>query len=443
VVAHPDLLPEQRAWFERAAALIDTSRLYKLNREITAIHSPTGRERAASEYMARYLAEIGVQARYQPMTEASGNAIGQIRGSGGGASLLLYAPIDTHLDATADDIPWVGPRLRDDMIPQVREQDGLIIGLGASNPKAMVATLAEAVRVVRAAEVPLQGDLFVAYAGGGMPVDLAAAGNRGLSDGVSHLITRGLHTDFALVMKPGNAVYHEEPGLCWFKLSVKGTLGYAGMPHGNQRFRSSIVPAAKLILELEDWLPRYTERNSSGQVAPQGWISAVRAGWPDRIAFPSATTEIYLDLRCHPRTPPAEVKAQFAQAVTEMLKRHPGVELDWEMTASLPGSSTDPENWIVESAIRAWEDVEGKPHPPPPRTSGQTDISMIRNLGIPTARTGWVATPEKTPDEFRQGLGGMGVSYPPDLVATCRKIVYSIVDTCTRSRAEIGCLRKA
>ena len=79
----------------------------------------------------------------------------------------------------------------------------------------------------------------------------------------------------------------------------------------------------------------------------------------------------------------------------------------------------------------------------PPRTSGQTDISMIRNLGIPTARTGWVSTPEKTPEEYRQGLGGMGVSFPPDFAVTCRKLVYSIIDTCTRTRAEVGCLRKA
>jgi len=442
-MAHPDLSPEQRAWFEQAAALIDVERLYRVNREITAIHSPTGRERAASEYMTRYLAEIGVEATYQPMGEASGNAIGRIRGSGGGPSLLLYAPIDTHLEATADDIPWVGPQLRPDMIPQAREENGFVIGLGASNPKAMVTTLAEAVRVMQEAKVPLKGDLIVAYAGGGMPVDLAGPGNRGLSDGVAHLLTRGIHTDFALVMKPGNAVYHEEPGLTWFKVSVKGTLGYAGMPYGLPRFRSSIVPAAKVILELDEWLPRYTERNSSGQVAPRGWIAAVRSGWPDRVAFPSATTEIYLDIRCHPRTPPAEVKAQFEEAIAGILARHSEVELDWEMTASLPGASTNPASWIIQSAIRAWEHVEGKPHPTPPRTSGQTDISMIRNLGIPTARTGWVSTPEKTPDEYLQGLGGMGVSFPPDLVATCRKLVYSIVDTCTRTRAEVGCLRKA
>jgi acetylornithine deacetylase/succinyl-diaminopimelate desuccinylase-like protein len=442
-MAHPDLSPEQRAWFEAAVALIDVEHLNRLNREITAIHSPTGRERAASEYMTSYLAEIGVEATYQAMGETSGNAIGRIRGNGGGPSLLLYAPIDTHLEATEDDIPWVGPRLRPDMIPVVREESGLLIGLGASNPKAMVTTLAEVMRVVRAANVPLKGDLLVAYAGGGMPVDLAASGNRGLSDGVSHLLARGVHTDYALVMKPGNAVYHEEPGLCWFKVSVRGTLGYAGMPHGLARFRSSIVPAATVILELADWLPRYTERNSSGQVSPQGWIAAVRSGWTDRVSFPSATTEIYLDVRCNPRTPPAEVKAQFEEAIAGILARHPEVELDWDMTASLAGASTDPGCWIIQSAIRAWEEVEGKPHAAPPRTSGQTDISMIRNLGIPTARTGWVSMPDKTPDEYRQGLGGMGVSFPPDLVTTCRKLVYSVIDTCTRTRAEVGCLRKA
>ena len=119
---HPEFSTEQRGWYQAATSQIDVERMRRLNREITAIHSPTGRERAASEYMTRYLADAGLEARYQPMGEQSGNAVGRIRGSGGGSSLLLYAPIDTHLEGNDEDIPWVGPGLRADMVPQVQEQ---------------------------------------------------------------------------------------------------------------------------------------------------------------------------------------------------------------------------------------------------------------------------------------------------------------------------------
>lgn len=441
---HPNMTDQQRVWFESACALIDEDRMRRLNLAITAIHSPTGREREVSEYMAEELAEAGLEASYQPMGEASGNAVGRLRSNGGGPSLLLYEPIDTHLEAdAAEDVPWVGPRLRPDMVPHAREEDDLVVGLGAANPKAMVTTVTEAARVIKLAGVPLTGDLFVAFAGGGMPADVAKHGNRGLSDGVFHLLTRGVHTDFALVMKPGNAIYHEEPGLCWFKVSVKGSMGYAGMPRGRPGFEGSIVPAAKLVLELEDWLPKYAERNSSGQVTPHGWMTSMRAGWSDRFAFPSATTEIFLDVRVNPRTPPAEVAAQFGAALADIVARNPEIELDWEMIASIPGASTDADSWIVRSATRGWEEVEGRTHEPPPRTGGQTDISTIRNLGIPTARLGWTNIPEKTPDEYRVGLGGMGVAFAPDMAIACRKLVYAVIDTCTRTREEVGCVRQA
>jgi len=440
---HPGLSPEQRTFFEAAVAEISLKRLRDVNRTITGIHSPTGRERELAEWLVSYMQGIGLDASYQPMTELSGNAIGRKRGNDArGTSLLLYAPIDTHMEGDASDLPWCGPVLRPDMQPTPIEQDGMIIGLGASNPKAMATTIAEAVRAVLAVKAPLAGDLLLGYAGGGMPLDVTAAGRRGLSDGVAHLLSRGVHADFGLVMKPGNAVSYEEPGLCWFKVVCEGTLGYAGMRHDLPNFRSSIVPMAKVILELEEWLTKYTVKNTSGLVAPQGWIAAVQGGSGGRAAFPSATTELFLDIRCNPRTPPAEVKAQFAEAIDD-IQRRLGVELSWEMVAALPGARTDPENWIIQSARRAWEEVEGKPHPPPRVSSGQTDISMIRNLGIPTARTGWVANPEATPAEYLQGLGGMGVARPEDFVPVCRKLVYSIIDTCMRLRSDTGAVKTA
>src|ERR1700733_1778090 len=121
-MSHPDLTAEQRGWFDAAAALIEVDRLYDLDRDLTGIHSPTGREREASQFMVRHLAAIGFEAWYQPMGETSGNAVARLKGSGGGPSLLLYAPIDTHLEGNASDVPWVGSRLRPDMVPEARDE---------------------------------------------------------------------------------------------------------------------------------------------------------------------------------------------------------------------------------------------------------------------------------------------------------------------------------
>ena len=139
----PAFSPEQQAWYEKACQRIDPQRLQKLLFSIVDIHSPTGAARAASEFMARHLAEVGLKARYQPMTDTSGNVLAELRGSGGGASLMLYAPIDTHLDLTEAESEWTGARGEADMQPRAQSLGDWVFGLGASNPKAMVATLTE------------------------------------------------------------------------------------------------------------------------------------------------------------------------------------------------------------------------------------------------------------------------------------------------------------
>lgn len=434
------LSAEQRQWLQQAVSLVDEGRMRAFNRAITDIHSPTGAEREASEWLVAHMRDIGLDAFYQPLDEPSGNAVGRLRGSGG-PSLLLYAPIDTHLRADPDeDVPWVGPELRPDMLPKAYITDnGDVIGLGAANPKGMVTALTEAVRCVRLAGVPLRGELILAFAGGGMPV-MPAPGeprrNHGLSSGVIYMLTHGVAADFAIICKPGWAAAWEEVGLCWFKVTVRGQMGYAGMTRTFPNFRNAVVHAAMFVLALEEWLPKYQARNTSGLCAPQGAIAAIRGGWPHKPAFSSAAAEVYIDLRCNPRTPPAEVKAQFAAAIDDILHRHPELRLDWEMTAAYPGSYTDPDNWIVQSAMRGWEFVEGTTHQALTGTSGQTDASALRHLGIPTVRIGYPPVPTVPP--AWQGFGGLGVSHIPNLAKVSRAIIYAIIDTCTRSRGEVG-----
>lgn len=431
--------PEQQDWYEKACARIDARRLQQLLSNLTNIHSPTGAVRDINQFMAGYMSSVGLSSAYRPMNARTGNAVGEKRGSGGGAALMLYAPIDTHLEGDASDQPWTGTTDEHvDLQPAARTVGDWVYGLGSSNPKAMVATLTEVATALIEADVPLVGDLILATADGGMPVDIADRDHAGMSGGVMHLLSRGVAPDFAIIMKPWNWVYHEEPGMGWFKLRVKGTLGYAGVPRGTPGFRSSVVPAAHVILELEQWLVDYAERNTSGVVKPHGWIAGVRAGWPERPAFPSAVTEIFFDVRINPRTSPGEVKAQFAQFVADLHARHPELDLDWEMYGSVPGGTTPPSNWIIQSARRGWEHIEARPHGVPDLLGGQTDGAALRRFGIPTARIGWPWPAQGSPESVAEGLGGMGATYVPDLLPCARKILYAVIDTLTRQRGELG-----
>jgi len=430
--------PDRQQVLDRVLAHLDPARMRDLLVKLVNIHSPTGAERDASQFMAGYLSEeLGIDAAYQPISDSTGNALAEVTGRGDGARLLLYAPIDTHIDPDLD-VPWVGRRLREDMVPRARVDGDLVFGLGASNPKCMVAGLTEVVHAVRDSGVAFTGDLAVGFAGGGMPWTAGRRDHVGMSTGVYHLLNRGGYPDYCVLLKPRYAVFPEEPGMCWLKVSVYGTFGYAGITRGTPGFRSSIVPAATVIQEIEHWLPEYTARNTSGTVLPEGWIAAVRSGDPDKPAFPSATTEIHLDMRISPRTSPAEVRRQFARMIDGIRQRHHEIDLEWSMYGSLPGGSTDPGNWIIQSAQRGWEVEEKQPYTATPYQAGQTDGAMIRRLGVPTARVGYPWPPAAIPSELSEGLGGMGVASMEDVMKGVRIVAYTVVDTLTRTRQELG-----
>lgn len=430
--------PEQQRWYEKACQRIDAARLTERLFRLTDIHSPTGATREASEFIASELASAGLKAQYRPMSGTTGNVFAEHRGAGGGATLLLYAPIDTHLEGDASDYPWAGPQQFADLAPRAKRVGDWVYGLGSSNPKAMVATLTEIATALVEADVPLLGDLNVGFADGGMPVNIPERDNAGMSNGLVHLLMRGVAPDFAILMKPWNWVYHEEPGMGWFKLIIKGTLGYAGVPRGLPTFRSSVLPAAVVIPALEAWILDYAERNTSGVIKPHGWIGGIRSGWEGRPAFPSAATEIFFDVRINPRTTPGEVKAQFASFMADLKARHPELDLDWEMYGSTPGGTTDEANWIIQSARRGWEHIEGRAYTTPDWLAGQTDGAMLRRLGIPTARMGWPWPADGSPEPIAEGLGGMGATFVPDLLPCAQKIMYAVIDTLTRPRVALG-----
>jgi acetylornithine deacetylase/succinyl-diaminopimelate desuccinylase-like protein len=433
---------EQERALEAAWAEISEDTLRDLALSITSIPSPTGEEGALARFLTDYMRSHGLEARYQPIDDLQANAVARHSGSGGGPDLLLYAPIDTLTVGREDeDCPWIGPELRPDMRPEGRLVDGRVVGLGASNPKGHAACIVTAAVALAQTGVRIPGSVLVGLGAGGMPTNKRSVGylprfNAGQGSGCSFMLEQGLHADFAVIAKPGWTVDWEEVGLCWFRVEVHGRFSYVGSRH-RIPYKNPIVDAARVIEGLEAWFPVYAQENSSGLVAPQGNIGAVEGGWARTASLSPAACNLLVDLRISPRTSPMEARRQFGHAIEEIVARHPDLDLTWQSVLAIPGTSTPPESWIVQSCARAWEAIEGRPHTAARATSGATDANILRHRGIPTARVGMAKLAGPGGEEVDFPMG-MNATDPKQMVRLTKLLVYAVIDTCGRDLDAVG-----
>lgn len=448
----------RRSWVEAAWARVSAERLRELAVGVTSIPSPTGEELAVATYLADEARRAGIDARVQPVpdpraaeapardvpardvqeADAQANAVGRIAGTGDGADLLLYAPIDTLTVGTADeDVPWIGPELRPDMRPEAQVDGPYVSGLGASNPKGHAACVLAAAEAIASVEVPLRGSVLIGFGAGGMPTNARrATGRRDIGHGVgcAHMLTHGLTPDAAVIAKPGWSVSWEEVGLAWFDVTVRGTHTYVGSRH-RLPYRNPIVDAATVVTELEAWFPSYTARHTDGTVAPQAIIAAIEGGWWRMAAVTPAACRLRIDVRVSPRSTPADVAREVGAAIAGIRERHRGLDVDWEPVVAIPGTATAPDEPIVEATVEAWEALEHRPHEVVVANSGATDANILRGHGVPTARIGMPKVADLGVDvDFSLGMNTVDVR---EMERLTRLLVRTAVNYCTRPRADV------
>lgn len=142
-----------------------------------------------------------------------------------------------------------------------------------------------------------------------------------------------------------------------------------------------------------------------------------------------------MDLRISPRTEPVEALRQLCNAVREICDTDPELDAKVEMILAIPGGSTASDNWIIQSAVRAWEQVEGRQHVDRTNTSGATDANILRGRGIPTARIGMPAPAGPLPYGNTFSMGTVEVE---GMMQLARSLIHIAVDTCTRTRDQVG-----
>lgn len=398
-------------WTARARGTLSDERFVELVSNSIAIPSPTGHERPLSEYLAGELTRAGLQASEQVLSPERSNAVGTLKGAGGGPSLLLYSALDTLTTGReGDDVPWVGRALEAHMLPVARHELGIVTGLGAGNPKGHAVCLIAAAEAIRAAEVRLAGDLHVALCAGGMPTSgpRNAEGTAfGHFFGCTHMLSKGLLTDYAVVAKPGWNVSVEEAGYLWVEVELTGDQAYAGSRH-LITYRNPIHAATTLAERLEQWFTTHAERHATTQVRPQGVVSAITGGRPETLAITPATCQLYLDVRTSPTTDPKELLHEIEQLVEAHVAELPGIRAGCRVTAYVPSIAGDPAGRLADAATRAWEAVAGRPHEPATANSGASESNLLRLHGIETVKVGmpkWAGA-----SDFQTGMNAVDVS---------------------------------
>ncbi|MFB7992050.1 M20 family metallopeptidase [Streptomyces sp. NPDC056002] len=428
----------RRAWTAEAWRHVTAERLRELIVGLVGVPSPTGDERRLAEHIAATLKGVGLRAGVQPLDDRQANAWARLEGDGTGADLMLYAPIDTlTVGEESEDVPWIGPELREDMRPQATVYDDLVTGLGASNPKGHAACVMMAAEALSLAGIPLTGDLVAAFGAGGMPTNARPGGTRlntGQGVGCSFLLEQGVWTDYAVIAKPGWTVSWDEVGLAWFEVTVHGSHTYVGSRH-RLPYDNAIARAGDVVRHLEEWFTEYAQRHTAGTVAPQGIVSSVRGGWPRMAAVTPAACTLRVDLRTAPDTTPMQAKREFTAAIEELKGKLPGLDATVEMILAIPGTRTSRESWVFRSTAAGWEAFEGRGHQVIRGNSGATDANILRGRGIPTVRVGMPKVAEAPFDiDFSRGMNTVSVRETERLT---RLLIRTAVDTLTRTRDEL------
>ncbi len=419
---------------EAAEAAVSASRLIELCAMMVDVGSPTGEEEELAGALAAELTAMGLAGQTQTVTGRMANAHGRLGGTGGRPSLLLYSPIDTvTAGSAAEDLPWAGPELRADMVPAAQVHDGVVVGLGAQNPKGHGACILAAAEALASTGVTLDGDLLLGFGGGGMPTsrrrpDLPDGHGAGCA-----ALVEALQPGRAVIAKTGWAISWEEVGFIWFEVEVGGTHTYVGSRH-LLPYRNAIADAAHIVSGLEQWFPRWAEQHRDGLVAPQGVVAAIGGGWPHMAAFTTAVCRFQVDLRLSPRTTQAEAVEVFSAEV-QRLAAEIGAEVTVRTLVAVDGTTTDPADDIITRSIACWEQLTGRDHQPIAGLSGATDANILRAHGVPTARVGLPKLdPSRLPGhqiDFQLGMNAVDVV---DMERLTRLLIRIAVDLCGVSR---------
>ena len=398
--------------------MIDERRLVDLALRLVSTPSFTGSEEAAAELMREELASLGLQVQWQQVEDGRANVLGTWPGAGGGPTLMFNGHLDTSYSGRE---PWLQgiPGFQ----PEGFERDGRIYGLGISNMKGAVACYVEAVRALLDAGVRLRGDVMIAAVAGEIEKtqegDAQGAEFRGYAAGSRHLVGHGGAADMCVLGEPTeNKLVLAHFGTLWLRLTTRGPFVHTAFSSGRVQ-ENSIVRMQGVLERVLEWLPRWEEEMSHGDVRGVANVGAIRGGFGWRVSRTPHETHLYLDLRVPPSVPMAEARRK----ALEYARGLDGVEAEVYVTA--PGSEIEEGHPLVAALGQAHAEVFGAA-PERDVTRWFSDASVLTRYGVATVNYG---TSSGLPDaELGENLEIEGLVKTAEVYARVAQAVCGVVE---------------
>ena len=288
---------------------------------------------------------------------------------------------------------------------------------------------------------PLRGAVLAGFGSGGMPIDPPPG--RGPARGRPRQRLR-VHAGARL---PGRLRRHREDGL-------GGRLGggRAGLAARPRPRRAELRGHPALRPLREPHRARGHRHRRARALVPGVHEGATRRGWwrrraasaPSRAAGPTSRPSCPRPATCTSISGSARGRAcrtperQFEDAIADIRRRHPGDPARrgscWSPCPAPTPTRAAGSSSRACAAGRTWR---GGRTPHGPTRAAATDANILRAHGIPTARVGMARVPDDAPmpDDFSKGMNVVSLR---EMERLTRCLVYVIVDTCLRSRREIG-----
>lgn len=212
--------------------MIDGVQLSRVLTELVKIESinpelvPGGKgEGEIARYVADFLKSAGLEVQLQEVRPGRFNAVGVLRGRGGGKSLMLNGHLDTVGGAGMED-PF-----------SARIEDGRLYGRGAQDMKGGLAAGLAAVAQL-AKEPRLDGDVV-----------LAAVADEEYQSAGTRALVRRVRSDAAIVMEPtGLEVVTTHKGFVWAEVETEGRAAHGSRP---EEGRDAIAFMGRVLREIE------------------------------------------------------------------------------------------------------------------------------------------------------------------------------------------------